>query len=89
MEFSRQKYWNGIPFPLLGDLCDLGIEPGSPVPPALAGRFLTLSYMGVVVLFVYTEKNPHVSASLQFKPMLFKDQLYLLLYLLQSWIKAY
>ena len=27
MEFSRQKYWSGLPFPSLGDLPDLGIKP--------------------------------------------------------------
>ena len=26
--FSRQEYWRGLPFPSLGDLPDLGIEPG-------------------------------------------------------------
>ena len=30
MEFSRQEYWSGMPFPSLGDLPDPGIEPGSP-----------------------------------------------------------
>ena len=30
MEFSRQEYWSGHPFPSPGDLPDLGIEPGSP-----------------------------------------------------------
>ena len=30
MEFSRQKYWSGLPFPSLGDLPNLGIEPKSP-----------------------------------------------------------
>ena len=30
MEFSRQEYWSGLPFPPLGDLPDPGIEPGSP-----------------------------------------------------------
>ena len=30
MEFSRQKYWNGLPFPSPGDLPDPGIEPRSP-----------------------------------------------------------
>ena len=29
MEFSRQEYWNGEPFPSPGDLLDPGIEPGS------------------------------------------------------------
>ena len=35
MEFYRQEYWSGLPFPSPGDLPDPGIEPGS---PALAGR---------------------------------------------------
>ena len=30
MEFSRQEYWSGLPFPFTGDLPDLGIEPRSP-----------------------------------------------------------
>ena len=30
MEFSRQEYWNGLPFPSLEDLPDPGIEPRSP-----------------------------------------------------------
>ena len=27
MEFSRQEYWSGLPFPSPGDLPDPGIEP--------------------------------------------------------------
>ena len=27
MEFSRQEYWSGLPFPSLGDLPNPGIEP--------------------------------------------------------------
>ena len=30
LEFSRQEYWSGLPFPSPGDLPDPGIEPGSP-----------------------------------------------------------
>jgi len=30
MEFSRQEYWSGLPFPSPGNLPDLRIEPGSP-----------------------------------------------------------
>ena len=30
MEFFRQKYGNGLPFPSPGDLPDSGIESGSP-----------------------------------------------------------
>ena len=38
MEFSKQEYWSGLPFPFPGDLPDSGIESGS---PALAGEFFT------------------------------------------------
>ena len=31
MEFSRQEYWSGLPFPSAGDLPDPGIKPGSPI----------------------------------------------------------
>ena len=30
LEFSRQEYWNGQPFPSPGDLPNPGVEPGSP-----------------------------------------------------------
>jgi len=43
MEFSRQGYWSGLPFPFPGDLPYLGIKPES---PALAGRFLTTELEG-------------------------------------------
>ena len=36
MEFSRQEYWSGLPFPLPGGIPDPGIKATS---PALAGRF--------------------------------------------------
>ena len=39
MEFSRQEYWSGLPFPPPGDLLDPGIEPASLMPPELADRF--------------------------------------------------
>ena len=42
MEFSRQEYWSGALFPTPGDLPNPGIEPTSPVSPALPGRFFTL-----------------------------------------------
>ena len=41
MEFSRQEYWSGLPFPTPGDLPDPGIERNPPASPALAGRFFT------------------------------------------------
>ena len=30
IEFSRQEYWSGLPFPPPGDLPNPGTEPGSP-----------------------------------------------------------
>ena len=41
MEFPRQEYWSGLPFPSPGDLSKPGIEPVSLTSPALAGRFFT------------------------------------------------
>ena len=35
MGFSKQEYWNGLPFPPPGGLPDPGIEPMSPESPAL------------------------------------------------------
>ena len=40
MEFSRQEYWSGLPFPSPGNLPDPGIKPGS---PALLGDSLPSS----------------------------------------------
>ena len=37
MEFSRQEYWSGLPFPSPGDLSNPGIKPG---PPTLQVDFL-------------------------------------------------
>ena len=39
MGFSRQEYWNGLPFPSPGTLLDPGIKQGSPATPALADGF--------------------------------------------------
>ena len=44
MGFSRQEYWNGLPFPIPGDLPDPGIEPRFPALHTIsyiAGRFFT------------------------------------------------
>ena len=30
IEFSRQEYWSGLPFPSSGNLPNSGIKPGSP-----------------------------------------------------------
>ena len=41
--FSRQEYWNGLPFPSPGDLQDPGIEPAS---PALQADSLPMNLQG-------------------------------------------
>ena len=41
IEFLKQGYWSGLPFPPPGDLPNPGIEPMSPASPALAGGFFT------------------------------------------------
>ena len=41
MEFSRQEYWSGLPFPTPGNLSDPGIKPTSLRSPELADRFFT------------------------------------------------
>ena len=42
MGFFRQEFWSGLTFPPPGDLPNPGIEPGSLMSPALAGRlFIT------------------------------------------------
>ena len=41
MGFSRQEYWNGLPFPTSGNFPKPGIKPTSLVPPAWVGGFFT------------------------------------------------
>ena len=46
MEFSRQEYWSGLPFPAVGDLLDPGIKTMSLASPALQADSLPLSHQG-------------------------------------------
>ena len=41
MRFSRQEYWNSLPFPHPGDLPSPRNKPMSLMSPALAGKFFT------------------------------------------------
>ena len=41
VEFSKQEYWSGLPFPPPEDLPNPGILPASLASPALTGRFFT------------------------------------------------
>ena len=54
MKFSRQEYWDGLPFPPPGDLPDPGIKPESPV---LAGRFFTIAPGGKLSLDIGPEHS--------------------------------
>ena len=41
LEFLRQEFWSGLPFPPPGDLPNPEIEPVPLASPALTGRFFT------------------------------------------------
>ena len=58
MEFSKQEYWNGLPFPSPGDLPHPGIEPASPM---LAGGFFTTEPPGKPRLCL--EDRPFISST--------------------------
>ena len=47
MEFSRQEYWSGLPFPSPGDLPNPGIKPGS---PALQAYSLPMELQGKILI---------------------------------------
>ena len=44
MGFFSQEYWSGLPFPSAGCLPNPGIEPVSPVSPALQADSLSTEY---------------------------------------------
>ena len=54
MEFSRQEYWSGLPFPSPGDLPDPGIEPGS---PALAGRLAAITNRPLMCVVAHLQQR--------------------------------
>ena len=62
MEFFRQEYWNGLPFPTPGDHPNPGMEPSS---SALAGRFFNTAPPGKLnscqfsCSIVYNSLRPH------------------------------
>ena len=59
MEFSRQEYWIGLPFPAPGDLPDSGIKPGSPALQAdsLSSEAPGKPYMCVWLIFMTTHSS--------------------------------
>ena len=52
MEFSRQEYWGGLPFPSPGDLPNPGIEPGSPTSRA---ALYGISHQ-IIYIYIYIYK---------------------------------
>ena len=58
MEFSRQEYWSGLPFPSPADLPDPGIEPRSPalqadsLPSEPPGKHQEVTSPGPVIMFI-------------------------------------
>ena len=60
MAFSRQEYWNGLPFTSPVDLPDPGIEPTSLVSAALAGELFTTSAI-VSVHAIYTSTHGFIN----------------------------
>ena len=49
MEFSRQEYWSGLPFPSPEDLPHPGIKSASPASPALADRVFATEPPGKLI----------------------------------------
>ena len=57
MEFSIQEYWNGLPFPPLGDLSNPGTELAS---PALAVGFVSNEIPGKPQVQITRENIMHL-----------------------------
>ena len=71
MEFSRQEYWSGLPFPSPGDLPNLGMKPGS---AALRADTLLSEPPG----------NPYISGILTSISRPMPERLYRLLHLMKK-----
>ena len=75
MEFSRQEYWSGLPFPTPGDLPDPGIKTASLASPALAGGFFiavpprkpTYGTAGITKKYVFGPRLSPTNASACFQ----------------------
>jgi len=48
MEFFRQEYWSGLPFPTPGALPNPGIKPSCSVAPALQADSLLLIHQELI-----------------------------------------
>ena len=61
VDFFRQEYWSGLPFPPPGDIPDPGNEPGS---PALQAESLPAEPSAILNFFGPCEGNKSPSARL-------------------------
>ena len=66
MEFPRQEYQSGLPFPSPGNLLDPGIKPSSLTSPELAGGFYT-TWEAHIILYVaiisFVDMTPKAQAT--------------------------
>ena len=77
MEFSREEYWNGLPFSSPGDPPDPGMEPGSPTLQAdslpselLSPKCINITSFKIKFLFL------QIKATLTLKLQLGTESLY-------------
>ena len=67
MEFSRQEYWSGLPFPFSGDLQNSGIGPMSPallagsLPPSHQGQ-VTIRYLNGICKIPNIIRSKHLES---------------------------
>ena len=64
MEFPRQEYWSGLPFPSPGDFLDPGIELHLLYWQADA---LLLSHQGSPILVLYRPQNNYLKLTLNYR----------------------
>ena len=69
-----QEYCSGLPFSPPGDLPNPGIEPVSPVAPALARRFFTTEPLGSPLFTTAQRKQPKYPLSISYNGILFSHK---------------
>ena len=60
MGFFQQEYWSGLPCPPPGDILNPGIDPKSPVSPALKAECIPLGHRGSLMHIIHTYMNIYV-----------------------------
>ena len=80
VEFSRQEYWRGLPFPTSRDLPHPGIEPASLASSVLAGKFSTnvppgkplyMQYFNLINCVIYIHLLVYIFSEHLFHTLLF------------------